>query len=183
MTAPNPYPQWSHFPKNERPPIWVNPLLRVVAEQKPLICTEESSTGLPGDAVLRALSPGLEDIGFTTELSKKRADKIIRPSLFGHNGEVTAFYELDAFNDEYGIAIEVEAGQSKANNNDYRDIVRTALLLDVRYLVMIVPLAYRSGQSVMRTDRCYERARGIVEAIYASSRLTLPFEGVVAIGY
>jgi hypothetical protein len=179
----DPYPAWSHFPKNERPPVWVDSLLKVVADHEATLSTIEKSTGLSSDQVLRAIGPGLEEIGFITELSKKRSDKIIRPSLYGHNGEVTASYELDAFHEELGIAVEVEAGQSKSNNNDYRDIVRTSLLLDVRYLVLVVPISYRSGQQVERTDKSYERARGILEAIYASSRLRLPFEGVLVVGY
>lgn len=178
-----PYPEWSHFPKNERPPLWVDPFLRVIADHEAALSTIEKNNGLTGDQVLKKISPGLEEIGFATELSKKRSDKIIRPSLYGHNGVVSAHYELDAFHEEWGVAVEVEAGQSKSNNNDYRDIVRTSLLLDVRYLALVVPNRYRSGQSVERTDKSYERARSILEAIYASSRLKLPFEGVLVVGY
>jgi hypothetical protein len=177
------YPEWSHFPKNESPPFWVGSFLGVVAAQEALISTIDRGTGLSSDQVLRAISPGLEEIGFATESSKKRVDKIIRPSLYGHNGQVTASLELDAFHEELGIAVEVEAGQSKANNNDYRDIVRTSLLLDVRYLALVVPISYRSGKSSARTDKSYERARGIVEAIYVSARLKLPFDGVLVVGY
>jgi hypothetical protein len=183
----SPYPEWSHFPKNEVPPFWVNSFLEAVAGQEPFISTVregvERGDALPSDLVLRAIGPGLEEIGYVTETSKKKPDRIIRPQLYGHNGELTASLELDAFHEELGIAVEVEAGQSKANNNDYRDIVRTALLLDVKYLVLVVPQKYRSGRSTERTDKCYERARNLVESIYASSRLKLPFEGVLVVGY
>lgn len=179
----DPYPVWSHFPKNERPPAWVDGLLKVVAAHESLICTRDKATGLSSDEVLKAISPSLEEIGFTTELSKKAADKIIRPSLYGENGAVAASYELDAFHEELGVAVEVEAGQSMSNNNDYRDVVRTALLLDVKYLALVVPIAYRTGQSALRTAKSYERARNMVGAIYASSRLKLPFDGVLVVGY
>lgn len=95
----------------------------------------------------------------------------------------TTYYELDAFHGGRGVAVEVEAGQSYANNNDYRDIVRTSLLLAVRLLALDVPTAYRSGKAVSRTDKSYERARDLLDAIYASSRLKLPFEGVLVVGY
>lgn len=70
--------------------------------------------------------------------------------LYGDNGVPAVSYEIDGFQDEWGAALEVEAGQGRANNNDYRDIVRTSLIL---------------------------------EAIYASTRLKLPFEGLLLVGY
>lgn len=44
--------------------------------------------------------------------------------LFGENGVPQVSYDIDAFHDQLGIAVEVEAGRGAANNADYRDVVR-----------------------------------------------------------
>jgi hypothetical protein len=63
--------------------------------------------------------------------------------------------------------VEVEAGRGAAGNADYRDIVRTSLILDGREHAI----------------QAYERTRSHLDAIYASQRLKLPFEGVLLLGY
>jgi hypothetical protein len=110
--------------------------------------------------------------------------KIRRPVLFGEGGTAEVSYGIDAFHDGEGIAIEVEAARGARGNATYRDIVRTSLILEARYFALLVPVAYRhqsSGREV--TVRAYHEARGQLEAIYASQRLRLPFEGVLLLGY
>ena len=68
-----------------------------------------------------------------------KAAKIFRPVLFGENGVPEVSYEIDAFHDGLGRAVEVEAGRGAANNADYRDIDRTSLILDADYLVLLMP--------------------------------------------
>ena len=89
-------------------------------------------------------------------------------------------YEIDAFHDELGIAVEVEAGRGAMGNADYRDIVRTSLLLDARYMLLMLPGTYRYGST---QKDAYASTRDLLSAIYASQRLRLPFEGVLLIGY
>jgi hypothetical protein len=64
--------------------------------------------------------------------------------LFGENGAAEVNYEIDAFHDKLGIAVEVEAGRGAAGNADYRDIVRTSLILDARYMAFLLPIRYRT---------------------------------------
>lgn len=92
---------------------------------------------------------------------------VFRPVLFGKNGIPEVNYEIDAFHDQLGIAVEVEAGRGAAGNADYRDIVRTSLILDANHMALLMPI----------------RTRGQLSAIYASQRLKLPFGGVLLIGY
>lgn len=99
--------------------------------------------------------------------------------LFGENGVAEVSYEIDGFHDRLGVAVEVEAGRGAANNADYRDLVRTSLILDAKYLAMLMPITYRSTTSI----QAYSRARAQLDAIYASSRLKLPFCGVLLVGY
>jgi hypothetical protein len=51
-------------------------------------------------------------------------------------------------------------------------------------MALLLPVRYRTtsgGQE--HAIRAYDRTRGQLEAIYASQRLKLPFEGVQLIGY
>ena len=66
----------------------------------------------------------------------------------------------------------------------YRDLVRASLLVDVRYLVMGVMNEYHhqsGGRAVV--VQSYRDAKDQLDAIYASGRLVLPFEGLLLFGY
>lgn len=151
----------------------------VVRADEPTISTVSEKTGLSSDGVLRELAPGLIGLGYAVETGKTAADKIKRPVLFGDGGVPTVSYEIDAFHDEFGIAVEIEAGRAASNNADYRDIVRTSLILDANFLVMMVPVVHRTTSPI----RVYDRTRSQLDAIYASDRLKLPFHGVLLVGY
>jgi hypothetical protein len=171
---------WSFFPRNVRPPAWASELAAVVAKAESTISTAEKKTGISSDGVLKELNSGLTALGFVLETGKAKASKIFRPVLFGENGQSEVSYEIDGFHDGLGIALEVEAGRGAAGNADYRDIVRTALILDAKYMALLMPLKYRTGT---RTMKAYEATRSQLSAIYASDRLRLPFDGVLLIGY
>ena len=76
--------------------------------------------------------------------------------------------------------LEVEAGRGAAGNADYRDLIRTSLIVDAEYLVLGMMLEYRTGRTTMRS---YESTRDQLDAIYASEQLRLPFKGVLVVGY
>ena|SRR6185437_11553056 len=178
------YPSWSYFPRNVRPPGWAASLVEVVRSAEDAISTAEHKTGLGSDAVLGELRSGLLALGYAVETGKTRAEKISRPVLFGENGAASVTYEIDAFHDELGIAVEVEAGRGAANNADYRDIVRTSLILDARCMAILMPLHYRSTSGGREyVVHAYERSRNQMDAIYASMRLRLPFDGILVVGY
>jgi len=84
--------------------------------------------------VLSHLCPGLVALGYAVESGKTKQAKIHRPVLFGENRTPSVNYEIDAFHDELGIAVEVEADRGATGNADYRDIVRTSLILDARHM-------------------------------------------------
>lgn len=157
---------------------------QAVAETESIISTELRKTELSSDGVLRALAPSLMALGYAVETSKASVDRIRRPVLFGENGVPEVSYEIDAFHDEHGIAVEIEAGRGARGNANYRDIVRTALILDARFFVLGLPLAYRHRSGARDvTVKAYSDTRAQLNAIYASQRLTLPFEGVLLVGY
>lgn len=176
------YPHWKYYPLNTMPPEWVRDVVDVVNRAELRISTVEGHTGLSSDGVLAVLRPGLEALGFEVERGKSAKDKVRRTVLFGENGRPEVNYDIDAFNDYIGAALEVEAGRGAANNADYRDIVRTSLILDARFLILLQPFAYRPkpGASPMHA---YASTRAQLDAIYQSRRLQLPFEGILLIGY
>lgn len=178
------YPRWSYFPRNTRPPDWAEQLVGSVAATELQISTdaslEDGAERRTSDLVLAALRPGMEQLGYVVETGKSASQLIRRPVLFGDNGRAEVSYEIDAFHDGLGIAVEVEAGRGAMSNADYRDIIRMSLLLDARFMVLIMPSIYRYGNS---RAHAFDRTRDQLSAIYASERLKLPFEGVLVIGY
>lgn len=176
------YPQWKFYPLNTTPPEWVGEVVNVVNRAEMRISTVDAYTGLNSDQVLSELRNGLEALGFEVEKGKSAGDKVRRTVLYGENGRPEVNYEIDAFNDYLGAALEVEAGRGAANNADYRDIVRTALILDAQYLILMQPYAYRSKASAS-PSHAYASTRAQLDAIYQSRRLLLPFDGVLLIGY
>ena len=93
-------------------------------------------------------------------------------------------YEVDGFEPVEGIALEVEAGRGARGNAVYRDLIEGSLLVDARFLVLAVLQEYRHQTSGRPTVvKSYADARNVLDAIYASNRLVLPFEGVLLIGY
>jgi hypothetical protein len=176
------YPSWRYFPSNATPPDWAHGITGVVASHAEAISTAQVHTGLKSDDVLSELRDDLETMGFVVEAGKTKADKVARAVLYGEGGVPEVNYEIDGFHDALGIALEVEAGRGAANNADYRDIVRTSLILDAQFLVLMQPISYRSNVDAVGIQ-AYANTRAQLEAIYASQRLRLPFKGVLLIGY
>lgn len=65
-------------------------------------------------------------------------------------------------------------------NAVYRDLIRTSLIVEARYLILGVMTEYRYSKG---TTHSYREARDLLEAVYASGRLALPFEGILLFGY
>ncbi|WP_273653348.1 hypothetical protein [Cellulomonas fimi] len=182
----NAWPSWTYFPRNATPPTWIRPLVEVVRAVEAAISTAEPGSKATSDQVLAALAPGLQGLGFQVETAKSCDAKVARPVLFGENGVPTVTYEVDGVHDELGIVLEVEAGRGAQNNAAYRDVIRASLIVNAQYLVLLMPLVYRfGGREGGRTSevRAYDDARAMLDAVYASRRLPLPFAGVLLVGY
>jgi len=138
---------------------------------------------MKSDLVLDVLADDLENnMGFEVERGKKKTGKLHRPVFFGDQGAYLRAYEIDAFQKELGIALEVEAGRATMGNAIYRDLIQASLMVDARFLALAVPVEYRYGQKPTK-EPSYAKAYSVVEAIYGSRRLALPFEGLLLIGY
>ena len=183
MLATTPYPDWAYYPSWERPTEWAVQLVQVVAAARPDIGSRDISH-LTSDKVLGFLRPGLEALGYQVESGKKRTEKIRRPVLFGERGTELVAYEVDAVHDELGVLVEVEAGRGARGNAVYRDLVRTSLIVDARFLALGVMSSYRHLSGGKQTDvASYRETKAQLDAVYASGRLKLPFEGLLLFGY
>lgn len=86
--------------------------------------------------------------------------------------------------DELGVVVEVEAGRGARGNAVYRDLIRTSLIVGARFLVLGVMAEYRhqsGGRGI--AVQSYDDARDLLEALFSSRRLELPFDGVLLFGY
>lgn len=177
------YPSWQYFPSYVQSPSWVGGFIDVVAAHSDKI-NSQTVRGLTSDSVLSHVADDLAELGFVVETGKRAAQKIRRPVLFGENGIERVSYEIDAFHDSLGIAVEIEAGRGARGNAVYRDLIRTSLVVGAKYLILGVMIEYRhlsSGKEIIVYS--FEEARSLIEAIYSSGRLGLPFEGILLIGY
>ena len=177
------YPRWQNFPAYAQPPAWVGQFIDAVSESRTLM-DSRSVDGMTSDQALHALSERLQVLGYQVETGKKSLQKIRRPVLFGEDGIERVSYEIDAFHDDLGIAVEVEAGRGARGNAVYRDLIRTSLIVGAKFLVLGVMIEYRhmsAGRQV--SVHSFEEARELLDAVFASGRLKLPFEGVLLFGY
>ena len=139
---------------------------------------------MESNAVLAELATDLATLGFAVEQGKTKAQKLARPVFFGDEGTFLRTYEIDAFEPTNGVALEVEAGRATMGNAIYRDLIQASLMVDARHLALAVPVEYRyksGGRTV--TEPSYAKTYSVVEAIYGSPRLQLPFAGLLLIGY
>lgn len=178
-----PYPIWKYYPSTDRAPAWSVDILSAFEGAQASL---DSTAGrqVKSDEALAMLRPTLLDLGFQVEGGKSHSEKIRRPVLFGELGVEERAYEVDAFHTELGIAMEVEAGRGTQGNAIYRDLIQSSLLLDADYLVVCLLLDYKfksGGRDSHSPD--YAKARSVLDAIFASNRLKLPFRGVLLVGY
>lgn len=176
------YPFWTYFPRSAPPPPWVSDLTTVVGAEKTHL--DSRHLRMTSNEALKVLEPGLKTLGFSCEVTKARTDKIRRPVLFGSEGSELVAYEIDAFHDELGIVLEIEAGRGRHGGAFFRDLIRTSLIVGAEYLAigMLIQYRYQSGGRGVSGDD-YLWALAELDAVFASGRLKLPFRGVLLFGY
>lgn len=174
-----PYPLWQFYPTRSPAPTWVPDVAAAFTNARPQI-DSRMNQGVTSDMALAVIRPALVALGYEIEASKTASGKIRRPVLFGENGGARVAYEVDGFHPELKIVLEIEAGRGAAGNADYRDLIRTSLIVEADFLILGMMLEYRSGNTAIRS---YERTRDQIDAIYASERLKLPFTGILLVGY
>ena len=117
------------------------------------------------------------------ETGKRDQDKIRRPVFFGENAQPDLQYEIDAWHPEWRAGLEVEAGRAWMGNAIYRDLVQALVMVEMDYLVLAVPKAYRytsRGKTTVSKD--YDNTVSVAQALYGHSRIAMPFS-LCVIGY
>ena len=131
---------------------------------------------LESNEVLNHVANDLKNIGYRVETSKKSSDKILVPVLYGLNGQMEQRFDADAYNEEKGIVVEVEAGRAVTNYQFLKDLFEACVMSDVNYLVIAVRNEYRNSLD-------FKKVITFFNTLYASNRLQLPLKGILIIGY
>lgn len=174
---------WIYYPRNRKCPEHLVDIVDVFKScENEISSTSDNSKGRVSNEVLGYVSPGLRDLGYQVEVEgpggKKK--KIKRPVLFGKDGSISVYYEVDAYNDETKTLIEVEAGRATDNNQWLKDLMEAFLIYDARYLVIAVKLKYTKTNKIKED---FKEVCDFMEAIYSSDRIKVPLEGILIIGY
>ena len=135
-----------------------------------------SAWKLTSNQVLGLVAEPLANLGFRVETGATRAQKVYVPVLFGRQGRVTKAFEVDAYSEQKGTVIEVEAGRGVVNNQFLKDLFEACVMPSVAYLVIAVRSDYRGLND-------FERVCSFLDSLYASDRLRLPLTGVLILGY
>lgn len=154
------------------------PIARDVVAAFEAVFTEIDSTQhtLESNLVLQAIAPQLGTAGFTVEVGKAKADKVKVPVLFGRNGGVEKYFDADAYHANKGFVLEVEAGRGVANNQFLKDLFQACMMHEVKFLGIAVRNIYRQSKD-------FDTVNKFFDTMYASTRLQLPLEGILVIGY
>ena len=165
---------WQYFPKSDKIPHHLESVISVFKSQQDLIDSENNTYS--SNVVLSKLRPGLEQINFQVEKSKKSTDKIHVPVLFGRNGSLEKYFEADGLNLSTKTVIEVEAGRGVTNYQFLKDLFQASVMHDVDYLVIAVRNVYKSSKDFLKVI-------SFIDTLYSSNRFHLPLSGILIIGY
>jgi hypothetical protein len=174
------YPNWCLFPRYLIAPSWVPDFIRVLNQSQKKI-DSQTHNKFDSDQVLKALSDGLCALGWEIETGKTKEAKIYRPVLFGDNGVSRVSYEIDGWHPLHKAVLEIESGRGWQGNALYRDLIRTSIVQDAEFLVLGMRNSYSYGSVKHQND--FQKAREQLDAIYASGRLNLPFNGILLFGW
>jgi hypothetical protein len=168
---------WNYFPRSTVCPSKLLEVIEAFRTVEKLINSEENEKQ-ESNEVLEKVAVNLLALGFDVETGKKNSQKIFVPVLFGQNGKVEKRFEADAWHKDLGIVLEVEAGRAYVNNQFLKDLFQASMMHGVDYCVIAVRNIYQSGNS-----KDFEKVSTFIETMYASDRLSLPFKGILIIGY
>lgn len=165
---------WTFFPKNKKAPNEILETISVFEKNKSLI--DSFKFQYHSDEVLAIVTNDLERLGYQVERSKKKADKIRVPVLFGENGKEEIAFETDAYHQEWEIVMEVEAGRALVNYQFLKDFYESCMMSGVKYSIIAVRNKYKNSND-------YKRICDFINNMYLSERVSIPLEGILILGY
>lgn len=174
---------FSSFPRTEPPIHFIGDVMSVFRRHEDAVGTSTLSKGLSSNDVMSILRADLCTLGFQIESGKGTSGKLKRPVFFGQDGRPSRQYEIDGFHEAWRCGIEIEAGRAWMGNAIYRDLVQAMVMVDLKHLILAVPLGYRyfsSGKAVVSKD--YENTVSVADALFSHTRIAMPY-GLTVIGY
>ena len=154
---------WQHFPKHSSCSDFLRNVVSAFEKVSDEIASLDNVGQVSNDALAK-VRPGLEELGFVVESSKKADGKIKVPVLYGANGKVEK------------TVIEVEAGRGVTNYQFLKDLFQACVMQNVDFIVIAIRQDYRGSDD-------FQKVISFIETIYASNRLILPLKGVLIVGY
>ena len=165
---------WFFYPRSNKPTSMAYEVVKVFKKSADVI--NSSDHKFVSNEVLSKIRKGLQKLNFEVETGKKAIQKIHVPVLFGKNGNPEKSFEADAYNEEEGFVIEVEAGRGVTNYQFLKDLFQACMMHDVHYLAIAIRNQYRTSNDFDKVCRFFD-------TLYASNRLILPLKGILIIGY
>lgn len=162
-----------YFPKSAQAP---DLALKIVEAFKCAPGIDSAAQTNDSNFALKTVAPGLRDAGFVVESGKKARQKIRVPVLFGRDGKTEKSFDADAYHEQSGFVVEVEAGRAVVNHQFLKDLFEACMMHSVHYLAIAVRNSYLGGND-------FEKVTRFFETLYASNRLQLPLKGILIIGY
>lgn len=175
--------RFSTFPRTQQPNDFVFDVVKLFDDHFDEIGTLQRRKGLTSDEALAILRQDLVGLGFVVEAGKRASEKIKRPVFFGENSQPDLQYEVDAWHSGWRAGLEVEAGRAWMGNAIYRDLIQALVMVEMDYLFLAVPQAYRykaGGKETASKD--YDNTVSVAQALFGHTRISMPFS-LCVIGY
>ena len=171
---------FSYFPSNRKTPSFLCGVIEVFKKHEKAINSSANDgtnkNRLSSDDVLSIVTSDLIEEGFVVETSKRKADKIRIPVHVGAEKQARLFFEVDAWNKDTKVVIEVEAGRAFDNHQFLKDVFEAAMMTHVDYLVIAVRECYRGRNDYLKI---YEW----LDPFYSTNRIKLDLKGILLVGY
>ncbi len=134
---------WQFFRKSRIIPAHLENVLGVFELNKNLISLYVHNYS--SNEVLENVRINLKKLDFQIEKSKKSKDKINAPLLFGQNGKLEKYFDVDRYNTVTKPVNEVEAGRAVTNYQFLKDLFKPSIMYEVDYLVIDVRKDHRGN--------------------------------------
>ena len=170
---------WSYFPKTDPLPIQLESSISIFNNHLVEIDSSQNDTNalrLSSDKVLSVVANDFMQAGFDVETGKKKEQKVRVPVLFGHQGSVAQAFEVDGYNNEHKIVLEIEGGRAYTNYQFLKDIFEASVMVDVEYLVSAVRTIYNNHED-------YNKITDWLETLFVTKRIQFDLKGLLVIGY
>lgn len=110
------------------------------------------------------------------EKGRKKDQRIRVPVLFGLDGKPEKSFEVDAYQKDFGVVLEIEAGRAVLNYQFLKDFFEACIMYNVDYLVLGIRRVYYKSKD-------FEKVVTFFDTAYASGRMSIPLKGILVIGY